>query len=65
MIIYSRDWVNCGPSTVERLADIPGLIAWKDGQGDMRRYQLIMRRVGERLRWIGGAGDDLAPSYYT
>src|SRR5919202_1630623 len=65
MIIYSRDWVNCGPSMVERLADILTLVAWKDGQGDMRRYQLIMRRVGGRLHWIGGAGDDLAPSYYT
>src|SRR4051812_46452438 len=63
MIIYSRDWVNVGPAMVERLADIPALIAWKDGQGDMRRYQLIMHRVGRRLHWIGGAGDDLAPSY--
>ena len=64
MIIYSRDWVNPGPASVERLASIPTLVAWKDGQGDMRRYQLIMSRVGERLHWIGGAGDDLAPSYY-
>jgi 5-dehydro-4-deoxyglucarate dehydratase len=64
MIIYSRDWVSYGPAMVERLAGIPTLIAWKDGQGDMRRYQLIMNRVGERLHWIGGAGDDLAPSYY-
>jgi 5-dehydro-4-deoxyglucarate dehydratase len=64
MAIYSRDWVNYGPAMVERLAEIPTLIAWKDGQGDMRRYQMIMNQVGERLHWIGGAGDDLAPSYY-
>lgn len=65
MIIYSRDWVNPGPAAVERLAaEIPTLVAWKDGQGDMRRYQLVMHRVGGRLQWIGGAGDDLAPSYY-
>jgi len=64
MAIYSRDWVNCDPATVEKLAEIPTLIAWKDGQGDMRRYQMIMDRVGDRLHWIGGAGDDLAPSYY-
>ena len=65
MAIYSRDWVNYGPAMVEKLADIPTLVAWKDGQGDMRRYQMIMNRVGDRLHWIGGAGDDLAPSYYT
>ena len=64
MAIYSRDWVNHGPAMVERLAEIPTLIAWKDGQGDMRRYQIIMDQVGARLHWIGGAGDDLAPSYY-
>ena len=64
MVIYSRDWAAFSPAMVERLASIPTLVAWKDGQGDIRRYQLIMNRVGDRLYWIGGAGDDLAPSYY-
>jgi 5-dehydro-4-deoxyglucarate dehydratase len=64
MAIYSRDWVSFGPAMVERLANIPTLIAWKEGQGDIRRYQIIMSHVGDRLHWIGGAGDDLAPSYY-
>ena len=46
-------------------ASIPTLIAWKDGQGDLRRYQMIRQRVGDRLYWIGGAGDDLVPGYYA
>lgn len=65
MLIYSRDWANFGPAMVERLTGIPTLIAWKDGQGDARRYQMIMTRVGERLHWIGGAGDDMVPGYYA
>ncbi len=64
LAIYSRDWATFSPSMVERLTSIPTLVAWKDGQGDMRRYQMIINRVGDRLHWIGGAGDDLAPSYY-
>jgi 5-dehydro-4-deoxyglucarate dehydratase len=64
MAIYSRDWAIFSPHLVKRLTEIPTLIAWKDGQGDMRRYQMIMDYVGDRLHWIGGAGDDLAPSYY-
>ncbi|MCM3905972.1 MAG: 5-dehydro-4-deoxyglucarate dehydratase [Pyrinomonadaceae bacterium] len=64
MLIYARDWTNFGPSMVEQLAGIPNLVAWKDGIGDIRRYQMIINRVGERLHWIGGAGDDLAPAYY-
>jgi 5-dehydro-4-deoxyglucarate dehydratase len=66
LLIYSRDWANFSPGMVERLAaKIPNLVAWKDGQGDVRRYQMIINRVGDRLYWIGGAGDDLVPGYYS
>lgn len=64
LLVYSRDWVHPGPAFVEKLAQIPPLIAWKEGQADPRRLQILMARVGDRLHWIGGAGDDLVPSYY-
>jgi 5-dehydro-4-deoxyglucarate dehydratase len=65
MLIYSRDWFNPTPSLAERLAQIPNLIGWKDGQADLRRYQMIRQRLGDRLHWIGGAGDDMVPGYYS
>jgi 5-dehydro-4-deoxyglucarate dehydratase len=65
VIIYSRDYANFSPAAVERLATIPNLVAFKDGQGDLRRYQQIIAQVGDRLHWIGGAGDDLVPGYYS
>jgi 5-dehydro-4-deoxyglucarate dehydratase len=66
LLIYSRDWFHPSAATVERLAaTIPTLIAWKDGQGDIRRLQMIKEHVGDRLCWIGGAGDDLVPAYYA
>jgi 5-dehydro-4-deoxyglucarate dehydratase len=66
LLIYSRDWFSPAPAMVERLASsIPTLIAWKDGQADMRRYQMIRTHVGDRLHWIGGAGDDAVPAYYS
>jgi 5-dehydro-4-deoxyglucarate dehydratase len=66
LLVYSRDWVNPTPAWVERLAvRVPTLVAWKDGQGDIRRYQQIIHRVGDRLHWIGGAGDDCVPGYYS
>ena len=64
LIIYSRDWFHPSALLVERLAGIPNLIAWKDGQGDIRRLQILRAHVGDRLQWIGGAGDDLVPAYY-
>jgi 5-dehydro-4-deoxyglucarate dehydratase len=66
LFVYSRDWVNPTPAWIERLAArIPNLEGWKEGQGDIRRYQQIMNRLGDRLYWIGGAGDDCVPAYYS
>ena len=64
MIVYSRDWARFTPAMVERLTALPNLVAWKDGHGDLRQLQTIMHRVGERLVWIGGAGDDMIGVYY-
>jgi 5-dehydro-4-deoxyglucarate dehydratase len=66
MLIYSRDWLTFSPAMVERLCShIPTLVAWKDGQGDIRRLQAMMNRVDDRLLWIGGAGDDMVAAYYS
>ena len=65
MLIYTRDWFNPTPALAEKLAQIPNLIGWKDGQADLRRYQMIRQRLGHRLHWIGGAGDDMVPGYYS
>jgi 5-dehydro-4-deoxyglucarate dehydratase len=65
LLIYSRDWFHPGAGLVKRLTTIPTLVGWKDGQGDIRRLQIIRQHVGSRLRWIGGAGDDLVPAYYA
>ena len=64
--LYSRDWAVFSPDMVARLCDrIPNLVFWKDGQGDARKYQRIMTKVGERLAWIGGIGDDCVPAYFA
>ena len=65
VLIYSRDWFHPSPAFVERLTTIANLIAWKEGQADIRRLQMIQSRVGNRLHWIGGAGDDMVPAYYS
>jgi 5-dehydro-4-deoxyglucarate dehydratase len=65
MLIYTRDWANYSPAMVERLSAIPTLIGWKDGLGDIRRLQMIIHHVGDRLHWIGGAGDDMVAAYFS
>jgi 5-dehydro-4-deoxyglucarate dehydratase len=64
LAIYSRGWAVFSPEQVACLAEqIPTLELWKDGQGDARVYQRIMSSLGERLGWIGGAGDDCGAMY--
>jgi 5-dehydro-4-deoxyglucarate dehydratase len=63
---YTRDWAAFTPSQVSRLLDrVPSLQMWKDGQGDMRKYQRIICEVGDRVAWVGGIGDDCAPGYFA
>jgi 5-dehydro-4-deoxyglucarate dehydratase len=66
LMVYSRDWAVFSPEMVARLADrVPTLVAWKDGQGDARKYQRIMDYNGDRLAWYGGLGDDCVPGYFA
>lgn len=66
LLVYSRDWAAFTPQMVARLADrVPTLAGWKDGQGDIRRYQRIMQFNGDRLAWYGGLGDDCVPGYFA
>lgn len=66
LFIYSRDWATFTPTEVWRMCEaIPNLIAWKEGQADLRTCQRIMQRCGDRLHWIGGIGDDMVPGYYS
>ena len=65
VLVYSRDWFHPTPSFVKKLTHARTFIAWKDGQADVRRLQMIQREVGDRLHWVGGAGDDMVPGYYA
>ncbi|MFN2519636.1 MAG: dihydrodipicolinate synthase family protein [Candidatus Limnocylindria bacterium] len=62
---YARDNALLSPALVARLARIPNVVAFKDGQGDLRLWKRIRERVGADLRWLAGVGDDLAPQYFS
>jgi len=66
LVVYSRGWAAFTLEMVARLAErVPTLVAWKDGQGDVRKYQRIMSHNGGRLAWLGGLGDDCVPGYFA
>jgi len=68
---YARDAANFTPELVEQLArQVPNLIAFKDGRGDVRLFQRLREHVVERLGadrllWLAGVGDDLVAAYFA
>ena len=69
--LYARDGVTFTPAMIERLSrEVPSLIAFKDGRGDVRLFQRLREHVSERLSadrlvWIAGAGDDMVGPYFA
>jgi 5-dehydro-4-deoxyglucarate dehydratase len=54
LILYQRDNAIFAPATVSRLAEIPNIIGFKDGYGDMERLIRIRLAVGDRLIILNG-----------
>jgi 5-dehydro-4-deoxyglucarate dehydratase len=54
IILYQRDNAIFAPATVQRLAEIPNVIGFKDGYGDMERLLRIRLAAGARLTMLNG-----------
>jgi 5-dehydro-4-deoxyglucarate dehydratase len=62
---YARDAAVFSPQLVARLAELPNVVAFKDGQADLRQWARIRDHVGDRLVWLAGVGDDMVNSYFA
>lgn len=62
---YARDLAVFSPRLVSRLAEIPNVVAFKDGQADLRNWARIRDQVGDRVVWLAGVGDDMVNSYFA
>lgn len=54
VILYQRDNAIFAPATVQRLAELPNVIGFKDGYGDMERLLRIRLAVGQELLMLNG-----------
>jgi 5-dehydro-4-deoxyglucarate dehydratase len=62
---YARDWAVFSPDLLARLAEEPNVVAYKDGSADLRLWARLRARVGDRLVWVGGVGDDMVHTYFA
>ncbi len=59
LVLYNipgRTGVNMTPETVARLADIPSIVAIKEGSGSLQQVSAIIEQCGDRMTVL--AGDD-------
>jgi 5-dehydro-4-deoxyglucarate dehydratase len=54
VILYQRDNAIFTPQTVSRLAELPTVVGFKDGYGDMERLLRIKLAIGDRLGFLNG-----------
>ncbi len=66
VILYQRDNAIFTPATVARLAEIPNVVGFKDGHGDVERLLRIRLAVGERLVFLNGmpTAELSAPAFF-
>jgi 5-dehydro-4-deoxyglucarate dehydratase len=62
---YARDWAIFSPDLLARLVEEPNVVAYKDGSADLRLWARLRARVGDRLVWVGGVGDDMVHTYFA
>ncbi|MGI8424242.1 MAG: dihydrodipicolinate synthase family protein [Chloroflexota bacterium] len=62
---YARDWAVFTPDLMARLADHTNVVAYKDGSADLRLWARIRARLGKRLVWVSGVGDDMVHTYFA
>ena len=63
VVPYSRGAAKLTPDILRGLADVPNVVAFKDGHGDVRMFLRNRFALGKRYVWIAGAGDDLVGAY--
>jgi 5-dehydro-4-deoxyglucarate dehydratase len=62
---YARDWAIFSPDLMARLAQEDNVVAYKDGSADLRLWARIKAKLGDRLVWVGGVGDDMVHTYFA
>ena len=63
VMVHSMPGFSFTPGLVERLAAIPGVVAYKDELGDVRRFAEIVDHVGDRLVYVNGRAEPVHAYY--
>jgi 5-dehydro-4-deoxyglucarate dehydratase len=67
IILYHRDNALYGVNTVQRLAELPNVIGFKDGHGNLEQFGRMVLELGDRLSYMNGmpTAEMTFPSFYA
>ena len=63
VMVHSMPSYPFTPDLVERLADVPGVVAYKDELGDVGNFRQVASRVGGRLAYVNGRAEPVMAEY--
>ena len=67
IILYHRDNALYSVSTVSRLAELPNVVGFKDGHGNLEQFGRMTLELGDRLAYMNGmpTAEMTFPSFYA
>ncbi len=67
IILYHRDNALYSVGTVSRLAELPNVVGFKDGHGNLEQFGRIYLELGDRLAYMNGmpTAEMTYPSFYA
>ncbi len=63
VMVHSMPGYPFTAGLAERLADVPGVVSYKDELGDVVRFREIVARVGDRLAYVNGRAEPVMAEY--
>jgi 5-dehydro-4-deoxyglucarate dehydratase len=63
VMVHSMPNYPFTPDLVERLAEVPGVVAYKDELGDVDNFRQVAARVGDRLAYVNGRAEPVMAEY--
>ncbi|HEV2498154.1 MAG TPA: dihydrodipicolinate synthase family protein [Terriglobia bacterium] len=65
LMIHSMPGSVLTPDLVQSLSETPNVIAYKDESGDLRTFDEVVHRVGERLLYVNGKAEMMMSCYFV
>ena len=64
VMIHSMPGIAFTPELVEKVAETPNIVSYKDESGDLRMFDETVSRMGERLVYVNGKAEMMMAYYF-